>query len=286
MLDHITEQFELAGLPVPQTYTKSVDSVCHRVNKFTTDKTGNFKKEVEASCELVAYVLALRGIDTKKGLLAAIATASAPATPPATDAPTAAPPAGGSGHDKSGPQSANNNRYVVIRTLKSKETKDGKKATAAAEKQENIDVAAAEALKLQQLEAAQDKAKLERIAAADNNRLGFKRVGKEAHNAAVLDQQFEGLRKKLEMLRTKLSEEKIVPIYEPVKHVSASGCSTTSLSARPSFMEMMRILTAECGVKPNQLNLVCNVVYAALFERGPRVGGSHSIRPATSRSCV
>ena len=79
LLDHITEQFELAGLPVPQTYTKSVDSVCHRVNKFTTDKTGNFKKEVEASCELVAYVLALRGIDTKKGLLAAIATAAAPA---------------------------------------------------------------------------------------------------------------------------------------------------------------------------------------------------------------
>jgi hypothetical protein len=211
--------------------------------------------------------LALRGIDTKKGLLAAIATAAAPATPPATAAPTAAPPAGGSGHDKSGPQSANDNRYNVTRVLKSKGTKDGKKVTEAAEKQKKIDAAAAETQKLEQLEAAKDKAKLERIAAADANRLNFPRISKEVHDAAVLDEQFEGLRKKLELLRTKLSEEKIVPIYEPVKHVSASGCSTTSLSARPSFMEMMRILTAECGVKPNQLNLVCNVVYAALFEK-------------------
>ena len=32
-------------------------------------------------------------------------------------------------------------------------------------------------------------------------------------------------------------------------------------------MEMMRILTTEGGVKPNQLNLVCNIVYAAFFEK-------------------
>ena len=76
LLDHITQQFKLAGLPVPQTYMKSVDNVCDRVKKFTADKTGNFKKEVDANCELVRYVLALRGIDTKKGLLAAIATAA------------------------------------------------------------------------------------------------------------------------------------------------------------------------------------------------------------------
>ena len=53
LLDHITEQFELAGLPVPQTYMKSVDNVCDRVKKFTADTKGHFKKEVEASCELV-----------------------------------------------------------------------------------------------------------------------------------------------------------------------------------------------------------------------------------------
>jgi hypothetical protein len=69
------------------------------------------------------------------------------------------------------------------------------------------------------------------------------------------------------VLNAKLSEEKIVPIFEPVKHMSANGYSTTSLSARPSFMEMMRILTTEGGVKPNQLNLVCNIVYAAFFEK-------------------
>ena len=80
LLDHITQQFKLAGLPVPQTYMKSVDNLAIRVNKFMADKTGNFKKEVDANCELVRYVLALRGIDTKKGLLAAIATAAAPAT--------------------------------------------------------------------------------------------------------------------------------------------------------------------------------------------------------------
>ena len=43
LLDHITQQFKLAGLPVPQTYMKSVDNVCDRVKKFTADKTGNFK---------------------------------------------------------------------------------------------------------------------------------------------------------------------------------------------------------------------------------------------------
>jgi hypothetical protein len=88
LLDHITQQFKLAGLPVPQTYMKSVDNVCDRVKKFTADKSGHFKKEVDANCELVRYVLALRGIDTKKGLLAAIATAAAPATAPAADAST------------------------------------------------------------------------------------------------------------------------------------------------------------------------------------------------------
>ena len=88
LLDHITQQFKLAGLPVPQTYMKSVDNVCDRVKKFMADKSGHFKKEVDANCELVRYVLALRGIDTKKGLLAAIASAAAPATAPAADAPT------------------------------------------------------------------------------------------------------------------------------------------------------------------------------------------------------
>ena len=72
LLDHITKQFELAGLPLPPTYMKSVDNLVIRVKKFTADKKGDFRKEVEASCELVAYVLALRGIDTKKGLLAAL----------------------------------------------------------------------------------------------------------------------------------------------------------------------------------------------------------------------
>jgi hypothetical protein len=43
LLDHITQQFKLAGLPVPETYMKSVDNVCDRVKKFTADKTGNFK---------------------------------------------------------------------------------------------------------------------------------------------------------------------------------------------------------------------------------------------------
>ena len=114
LLDHITEQFELAGLPVPQTYMKSVHNLGIRVNKFMTDKKGDFKKEVEASCELVRYVLALSGIDTKKGLLAAIATAAAPATAPAADAPTAAPRVSGSGHDKSGPQKDNPNRYTTV----------------------------------------------------------------------------------------------------------------------------------------------------------------------------
>ena len=113
LLDHITQQFKLAGLPVPQTYMKSVDNVCDRVKKFTADKSGHFKKEVDANCELVRYVLALRGIDTKKGLLAAIATAAAPATAPAADASTAAPPACGSGHDNSGLQSENDNRYNI-----------------------------------------------------------------------------------------------------------------------------------------------------------------------------
>jgi hypothetical protein len=79
LLDHITQQFKLAGLPVPQTYMKSVDNLAIRVNKFMADKSGHFKKEVDANCELVRYVLALRGIDTKNGLLAAIATAAAPA---------------------------------------------------------------------------------------------------------------------------------------------------------------------------------------------------------------
>ena len=72
LLDHITQQFKLAGLPVPQTYMKSVDNLAIRVNKFMADKSGHFKKEVDANCELVRYVLALRGIDTKKGLLAAM----------------------------------------------------------------------------------------------------------------------------------------------------------------------------------------------------------------------
>ena len=63
LLDHITQQFKLAGLPVPQTYMKSVDNVCDRVKKFLADKKGDFKKEVDANCELVRYVLALRGID-------------------------------------------------------------------------------------------------------------------------------------------------------------------------------------------------------------------------------
>ena len=79
-----------------------------------------------ANCELVRYVLALRGIDTKKGLLAAIATAAAPATAPAADAPTAAPRVGSSGHGKSGPQKDNptGNRYtsVTVTTLNSKVT--------------------------------------------------------------------------------------------------------------------------------------------------------------------
>ena len=110
LLDHITQQFKLAGLPVPQTYMKSVDNVCDRVKKFMADKSGHFKKEVDANCELVRYVLALRGIDTKKGLLAAIATAAAPATAPAANTPTAAPAACGSGHDRSGLQSDNDNR--------------------------------------------------------------------------------------------------------------------------------------------------------------------------------
>ena len=61
LLDHITQQFKLAGLPVPQTYMKSVDNVCDRVKKFMADKKGDFKKEVDANCELVRYVLALRG---------------------------------------------------------------------------------------------------------------------------------------------------------------------------------------------------------------------------------
>jgi hypothetical protein len=152
LLDHITQQFKLAGLPVPQTYMKSVDNVCDRVKKFTADKSGHFKKEVDANCELVRYVLALRGIDTKKGLLAAIATAAAPATAPAADAPTAAPAAGGSGHDKSGPQSENDKRYnvTIMRTLKSKDTKNEKKAAKAAEKKKVSDAAAAEVRKLEQ----------------------------------------------------------------------------------------------------------------------------------------
>ena len=269
MLDHITKQFELAGLPLPQTYMKSVDNLVIRVKKFTADKTGNFKKEVEASCELVRYVLALRGIDTKKGLLAAIATAAAPATAPAANTPTAAPPVSGSGHDKSGPQSANDNRYQTFttRVLNSKVTKDAKKAAKAADEKKASDAAAAEARKLEQIAAEENKAKLERIRQADANRLRFPRVGKAEHDAALMDEQFEALRKKLKVLNAKLSEEKIVPIFEPVKHMSARGYSTTSLSARPSFMEMMRILTTEGGVKPNQLNLVCNIVYAAFFEK-------------------
>ena len=50
LLDHITQQFKLAGLPVPQTYMKSVDNVCDRVKKFLADKSGHFKKEVDANC--------------------------------------------------------------------------------------------------------------------------------------------------------------------------------------------------------------------------------------------
>ena len=56
LLDHITQQFKLAGLPVPQTYMKSVDNLAIRVNKLMADKKGDFKKEVDASCELVRYV--------------------------------------------------------------------------------------------------------------------------------------------------------------------------------------------------------------------------------------
>ena len=41
LLDHITQQFKLAGLPVPQTYMKSVDNVCDRVKKFMADKKGD-----------------------------------------------------------------------------------------------------------------------------------------------------------------------------------------------------------------------------------------------------
>ena len=171
LLDHITQQFELAGLPVPQTYMKSVDNLAIRVNKLMADKKGDFKKDVDASCELVRYVLALHGIDTKKGLLAAIATAAAPATAPAADAPTAAPRVSGSGHDKSGPQKDNPNRYttVTVTTLNSKVTKDAQKAATAVEQQKASDAAAAEARKLEQIEAAENKAKLQRIAAADAN---------------------------------------------------------------------------------------------------------------------
>ena len=66
LFDYVAQQFKLAGLPVPETYMKSVDNVCDRVKKFMADKKGDFKKEVDANCELVRYVLALRGIDTKK----------------------------------------------------------------------------------------------------------------------------------------------------------------------------------------------------------------------------
>jgi hypothetical protein len=149
----------------------------------------------------------------------------------------------------------------------SKVTKDKNIAAKAVEKQKAIDAAAAEARKLEQIEAAENKAKLERIRKADANPFGFPRVGQAEHQAAVMNEQFEALREKLKVLNAKLSEEKIVPIYEPVKHMSDKGYSTTSLSARPSFMEMMRILTTEGGVKPNKLNLVCNLVYAALFEK-------------------
>ena len=202
---------------------------------------------------------------------AAIATAAAPATAPAADAPTAAPRVSGSGHDKSGLQSENDNRYetvtITTRVLLSKVKKDAQKAALAVEQQKASDAAAAEARKLEQIEAAENKAKLQRIAAADANHLGFTRVGQAEHQAALMDEQFAALREKLKVLNAKLSEEKIVPIFEPVKHMSDKGYSTTSLSARPSFMEMMRILTTEGGVKPNQLNLVCNIVYAAFFEK-------------------
>ena len=194
LLDHITQQFKLAGLPVPQTYMKSVDNLAIRVNKFMADKKGDFKKEVDANCELVRYVLALRGIDTKNGLLAAIATAAAPATAPAANTPTAAPPACGSGHDNSGLQSENDNRYNIRRTLKSKDTKDERKAAKAAEEQKASDAAAAEVRKLEQIAAEENKAKLERIRKADANHLRFSRIGKAEHQAAVMDEQFEALR--------------------------------------------------------------------------------------------
>ena len=74
---------------------------------------------------------------------AAIATAAAPATAPAADASTAAPPVRGSGHDRSGLQSDNDNRYVTTRVPLSKVTKDAKKAATAVEKQKAIDAAAA-----------------------------------------------------------------------------------------------------------------------------------------------
>ena len=60
LFDYVAQQFKLAGLPVPETYMKSVDNVCDRGKKFTADKTGNFKKEVDANCELVRCVLVSR----------------------------------------------------------------------------------------------------------------------------------------------------------------------------------------------------------------------------------
>ena len=66
---------------------------------------------------------------------------------------------------------ANDNRYQTFttRVLLSKVKKDAQKAALAVEQQKASDAAAAEARKLEQIEAAKNKAKLERIAVADAN---------------------------------------------------------------------------------------------------------------------
>ena len=126
---------------------------------------------------------------------AAIATVAAPATAPAANTPTAAPAASGSGHDKSGLQSANDNRYETVtitsRVLLSKITKDAQKAAKAVEQQKASDAAAAEARNVEQSEAAKNKAELERIRKADANRLGFQRVGQAEHQAALMDRHWQ-----------------------------------------------------------------------------------------------
>ena len=114
---------------------------------------------------------------------AAIATAAAPATAPAADAPTAAPRVSGSGHDKSGLQSENDNRYetvtITTRVLLSKVKKDAQKAALAVEQQKASDAAAAEARKLEQIEAAenfeQGQARADRCGRCQSSRLQARR---------------------------------------------------------------------------------------------------------------